>query len=169
MDTEKYDHFTYGLMLATKLKAIKHIDENNCHFFRATAQDELKELEDRISQAHGVILIAIDGTDSDFDWKNSDSLIEQPSYLFAVVKETDSTDTDSIFNALTECKEIGHQIISKMLQDRVKYKSGLGYLEPSTFRMKGFGPIGDNFYGVLLSFLFEKGIKYIINQEMWED
>lgn len=169
MATEKYNHFSYGLMLATKLKAIKHIDDNDCHFFRATAQDELKELEDRISQAHDVILIAIDGTDSDFDWKNSDSLIEQPSYLFAVVQETDSSDTDSVFKALTHCKVIGHQIMSKMLQDRSKYKSGLDYLEPSSYRMKGFGPIGDNFYGVLLSFLFEKGIEYKINKEMWED
>lgn len=164
---QAYNHFEYGEMLATKLKPISHSPTDK-HFFRATQQDELEELTERISAASGTILIAIDGTQSSLDASKADSLMEQPLYYFAVVQQTDSTNSTTIFEAQSKCKKILIQIVSKMLQDAYINKSGLALLDKSSFLMKGFGPIADNFFGVLMSFSLNEGLNFKLNPEMWE-
>ena len=168
MGTIKYNHFEYGEMLASKLKAIKHTKED-VHFFRATEQTRYEDLVDSMSSAHGTILIALNGAVSDFLWVDSDSLMERPQYSFCVLKNTVSDDTDTIFLAQSECKEIAMQIIARMLRDSDSYKNnGLNLINKNSFKIEGIGPVGDNFYGVELSFSFDQGTDFRIDTTMWE-
>ncbi|MDR0824603.1 MAG: hypothetical protein LBN74_05875 [Prevotella sp.] len=166
MDNRKYNHYEYCETIARKLKPIQHTDEKR-QFFKSTEQEELDELNERISDTSGVLFIAIDGTESSFDWRNSDSLMEQPSYLFAIVEQTEGGNAASIFQAQQHCKAIAMQVVASMMQDYHDYKNGLELLEPATFRMKGFGPIGNNYYGVLVGFSFNQGTNYEINPALW--
>ena len=167
MDNGKYNHYEYCEAIARKLKAIRHTDEKQ-KFYRATEQDEIQDLEERLSEASGMLFIAIDGTESEFDWKNSDSLMEQPSYKFAIVEQTEQGNSGSIFKALKHCEVIARQVIFKMMDDYHGHQKGMELLEPSSFQMKGFGPLRDSFYGVLVGFSFNQGINYKLNKDLWE-
>jgi len=166
MDT--YNHFDYGQKLALKLKAIEN-GEKDKGFFEATEQEDLPSLNERISSASGTILIAVDTGESAFDWQNSDSLMEMPYYAFAIVQQTTSGDVQSIISAQQNCKQIAKEIMAKMLQDSHARKEGLEYLERKSFHIKSFGPVGGNFYGVMLFFFFNRGVNYTLNPEMWKD
>jgi hypothetical protein len=128
---QPYNHFEYGETLAQKLKAIAHTDSEQ-HYYRATEMEDLQELNARLSGARGMILVAIDGCNSDFGWENSDSLMERPQYFFVVAKATPGNDTAQIFTSQSECKAVALQIIARMMQDGNSYKpqSPLQFLEP---------------------------------------
>ncbi len=162
-ETKKYNHFEYGKMLADKLKPIQG------RYYKATEQTEMQELSVQLSEAKDTILIAVDGAESSFSFPNSDSLLEYPKYSFAIVSQTDSSDVQTVLNAQNKCKEFAKQIIAKMLQDAIKYKNGLEFVDGGSFKIAGMGPVGDNFYGVLLTISFSQGISYCLNKSMWED
>jgi len=163
---EKYNHYTYCEDIARKLKPILHTNDKK-QFFKATGQDDIDELNERLSEASGMLFIAIDETESVFDWQNSDSLMEQPVFLFAIVKQTEIGNSSTIFQAQQECKNTALQVIYKMMDDYHEHVNGMDLLEPSSFRMKGFGPLRENFYGVLVGFSFNQGINYILNPDLW--
>ncbi|MDR1455529.1 MAG: hypothetical protein LBJ01_07760 [Tannerella sp.] len=165
---QQYHHFEYGESLARRLKAISHTDTQQ-QFYRATEVEELSELNARLSSASGMILVAIDGNNSDFGWKNSDSLMERPQYFFMVAKQTVSGDTDTVFTAQQECAAIVRQIIARMVRDHQRYDSGMTYLDESSFTARGVGPIGENFYGVILGFNMDVGLDCRIDQTCWNE
>lgn len=165
---QQYNHFEYGEMLARKLKPISHTNQKQ-RYYRATELEELEELNDRLSSAEGIILIAIDGNNSDFGYNNSDNLMELPQYFFIVAKSAPSNDTDNIFTAQAECKSIGMQIIARMMQEGRNYNAPLQFLDPNKITIRGIGPIGDNFYGIIIGFNFNWGVNYTIDKTMWED
>jgi hypothetical protein len=164
---DKYNHYEYCEDIARKLKPIQHTEAKK-RFFQATEQDDLPSLNERISSASGVLFIAIDGTESSFDWRNSDSLMEQPYYLFAIIEQTKSGKSSSIFDAQQHCRQIAMQVIARMMHDYHDQVKGMDLLDPSSFLMKGFGPIRNNYYGVLVSFSFNQGINYEINPALWD-
>lgn len=163
-----YNHFNYAEMLARRLKAISHTDKD-CHFFRATEQTELRELEDNITAAKGTILIAIDGVNSNFSWNLSDSLMERPMYSLVIARQTSSTDSETVFAAQKQCKEIALQCIAKLLQDAEKDVRGCMFIDEGSFSIDGFGPIADMFYGVIVSYSFTQGLNYMIDSAMWNE
>lgn len=164
---ERYNHFEYFENIARKLKSIKHSDEKP-HFFRATDQDEPQDLEQRLSSASGMLLIAIDGAESTFGWKISDSLMEQPLFHFAIVEQTEIGNSSTIFNAQSNCKKNAMQVIARMMNDYHNHTKGMDLLDPASFTMQGFGPIRNSFYGVMVDFSFEQGVDYTINDELWD-
>ena len=163
-----YNHFQYGEMLARKLKAIAHTDENE-HYYRATEAENLQELNERLSSANGMILIAIDGCNSDVSWNDSDSLMELPQYFFVIAKETAGNDIAKIFESQSECKAVALQIIARMKKDGRDFNLSLQYLEEKSITVRGIGPIGDNFYGVIFGFNMNYGINYQLDKSMWEE
>lgn len=165
---QKYSHFEYGESLARRLKAISHTDEQQ-HFYRATEAEELTDLNARLSSASGMILVAIDGSNSDFSWKNSDSLMERPQYFFIVARQTTSGDTDTLFAAQVECSAVVRQIISRMVFDHQRYEHGMTYLDESSFTARGIGPIGENFYGIILGFNLDVGLDCRIDKTLWNE
>jgi hypothetical protein len=164
----KYNHYSYCEMLATRLKPIGHTT-NERRFFRATEQDSPEELATRISAAQGTILVAIDGADSSFSMPNSDLLVEKPAYSLLLLSQTESDNTDSIFAAQQSCRQIAKEIIAKMLEDALKYLNGLEFVDGNSFKVGGIGPVGDNFYGVNMSYTFIQGTPYSLTPGMWND
>ncbi|MDL2262457.1 hypothetical protein LJC11_03025 [Bacteroidales bacterium OttesenSCG-928-I21] len=130
----------------------------------------MQELNDRLSSAHGMILVAIDGTNSDFGWNNSDNLMKRPQYFFVVAKAAPSNDTNNVFIAQKESEAVASQIVARMMQDGSSYHpdSALQFLDPASMTFRGIGPIGDNFYGVIFGFNFNRPVNYMINKNMWE-
>jgi hypothetical protein len=165
---QKYDHFGYGETLARRLKAISHSDGRQ-QFYRATEVEELTDLVARLSSASGMILVAIDGNNSDFSWKDSDSLMERPQYFFIVAQQTESGDTDSIFAAQQACKVVVRQIISRMVVDHQRYAHGMTFLDESSLTVRGIGPLGENFYGVILGFNLDVGLDCRIDNSFWNE
>lgn len=162
-ETIKYDHFEYGEMLAKSLNPIQK------RYYKATEQTDMQEFTKQMSEARDIILIAVDGSESSFSFPNSDSLLEYPKYSFAVLSQTDSSEVHTLLNAQKKCKRIAEQIIAKMLQDSKKSTAGLQFVDGGSFKIAGMGPIGDNFYGVLLTFSFSHGISYVLDKSMWEE
>lgn len=160
-----YNHYEYCEAIARNLKAIQHTDTDH-HFFRAIEQTELSELEQNISSAHGMIMIAIDGSFSSFQHE-SDSLVQRPTYTIVIAEQTKASDTDTVFQAIADSRASMMQVISRMLCDAKNYQHDCDLIDPSTFQLEGFGPIGDLFYGVILSFSLAEGVNFAVNPEMW--
>lgn len=160
-----YNHYEYCEAIARKLKSIQHTDTDR-HFFRAIEQSELQELEQNISSAHGMIMIAIDGSFSSFQYQ-ADSLMERPTYSVIIAKQTKSTDTDTIFQAIYDSKVAMKQVLSRIMCDARSYKYSCDMIDTSSFQLEGFGPIGDLFYGVILTFSMVEGVNFKLNSEMW--
>lgn len=163
----RYNHYAYCEDIARRLKPIKHTDKKP-KFFTAAGQEDLPDLEARMSEISGILFIAINGTESTFDWKNSDNLMEQPSYLFAIIEQTEVGDSRTIHPAQQHCKLLAMAVISQMMQDYHNQKNGMDLLDPSSFEMKGFGPVKENFYGVLVGFSFNQGTNYEIDPTLWD-
>lgn len=161
-----YNHFKYTEKLATQLAPIAHT-VHQPRFFRATEQTEMIELNEMITKARGMIMIAIDGATSEFSLNNTDSLMERPGYSLVIAKQTKSTDTNTIFEAQKECKEVMTEVIGRLLQDFNNYKDSCDKIDTSSFQLSGFGPIGDLFYGVILDFYLDEGVSFKLNPSMW--
>lgn len=162
----KYNHFEFCEALARKLRPVGHTDGDR-HFFRATENTAPQELYDRISSAHGMIMVAIDGIDEDYSWPGSDSLMVKPGYSIVVAKQTQGNDTNTIFQAQRESHLVMRECMAKMLQDAAVYKNGCEFIDAGSFFVEGIGPLGDLFYGVILSFTLDHGVEYKLNPEMW--
>jgi len=163
----KYNHFEYTEMLARQLIPISHTDTDR-HYFRASEESELKELNEMMSQAHGMIMIAIDGKNSEFGFNLADNLIEKSGFSLVIAKQTTSSDTDTIFQAQKDSYNVMMNIVARYMRDYQHSNYGCDFLDPESFAFEGFGPIGDLFYGVILDFYLETGVNYKINPEMWK-
>lgn len=160
-----YNHFAYGEMLATKLKGIAHTPQKRT-FFQATEQEEFGTLDQQVSQVSGTVLVAIDGANADFSWE-PDNMTEKPQYFFVIVTPTQSDDANTIHQAQEQCRGIGKQIIAKMMNDCLNFDNGLATLDMSSFLIRGAGPIGDNFYGVLVGFNLLNPFEFTIDNTYW--
>lgn len=162
----KYNHFAYCEDFARKLKLIGHTDKDR-HFYRATENTRPEEFHEQISSAHGMIMVAIDGIDEDYSWPGSDSLMVKPGYSIVIAKQTRSNDSNTIFTAQRESHLVIRECMAKMLQDAALYKNGCEFIDAGSFFVEGIGPLGDLFYGVILSFTLDHGVEYKLNPEMW--
>lgn len=162
---EQYNHFRYGELLAKHLKPIAHSDEQQ-RFFPATEEEQFLSIEDRISNIKGTILIAIDGSNSDFSWQ-PDNMTEKPQYFFVILQNTNSDRTETIFQAQRECRFIAHQIISRMMNDYVHSEYNLMALDPDSFTIRGVGPFADNFFGILVGFNLLNSFNFTLKPEYW--
>ncbi|MDD4778904.1 MAG: hypothetical protein PHV53_11545, partial [Fermentimonas sp.] len=59
-------------------------------------------------------------------------------------------------------------IIARMLHDYNNYIDDCDKIDPNSFQLSGFGPIGDSFYGVILDFNLNEGVNYMLNPSMWK-
>lgn len=159
---ELYNHFAIAEKFATRLKAIGHSPENpKC--FKAYGLEDLFNFDDRLSSLNGYILIAVDGHESDSSANRSDGLTDTRHYAYIVARNTISDRTETIESAFAECRKLCKQIRNALLQD----ESLLGYLNRDT-QINGIGPIGDNFYGCMLSISVDEPENYFVDDSYWE-
>ena len=157
----EYDHFTYGEALASSLKPISHSSQRR-RFFTAFGLEDLITLDDSLSSVTGTILIAIDGCESDSKDNGADNLTDKQVYSFIVAQNTISGNPETINKAAQQCKGICKQIRNKLLQD----PNLAGFIDRNT-QINGIGPIGDNFYGTVLTFYLNIQEEYFIDQNYW--
>ena len=59
------------------------------------------------------------------------------------------------------------QIVCRIMLDWNEERNGLQFLELNSMTFRGIGPMGDNFYGVMLGFNLRKPIPFSIDKSMW--
>lgn len=158
-----YEHFKYGEQLAIRLKPISHIPEKP-RFFEAFGLEDLFNLDDKISSITGTILIAVDGYESDSKDNGADGLNDTMQYAFIVARNTIADRPQTITTAFRECRKICKQIRNHLLQDHTL----ANFIDRDT-QINGIGPIGDNFYGCLLSFSMEESEDLTIDSTFWNE
>lgn len=150
----EYDHFAYGEALASALKAISHTSQKK-RFFTAFGLEDLISLDDNLSSINGTILIAVDGCESGSEDNEADSLNDKQVYSFIVARNTISGNPETINQTAKQCKSICKQIRNKLLKD-------IKYVDRNT-QINGIGPIGDNFYGTVLTFFVNVPEEFIVD------
>ena len=158
----EYDHFTYGEALASSLKAILHTPQK-IRFFTAFGLEDLTTMDDNLSSINGTILIAVDGCESDSEDNGADGLNDKQIYSFIVARNTISGNPSSINQAAKECKKICKQIRNRLIND----PSLVGIIDRNT-QINGIGPIGDNFYGTVLTFSLDVPEDFFIDINYWQ-
>lgn len=159
MDT--YNHFNYGERLASKIKPIAHTPEKP-RYFKAFGLEDLFTFDEKLSSVIGTILIAVDGYESDSKDNGADGLTDTQQYAFIVARNTVSDRSDTIASAFSECRKICKQIRNALFQD-VQLSS---IIDRDT-QINGIGPIGDNFYGCLLSFSIRESENFLLDETFW--
>lgn len=162
----KYNHFQICELLATKHKAIQSSDINP-RFFRATERMDLTELNQNISVASGTIVIAIEMGDTSFRYQNSDQLSSRPVYKMVIASQTESSDSDTIFEAIDRCNQVAHDFISRLMCFARAERHGCESIDANSFYIEAIGPIGDLFYGVMLEFSTHDLVNYSVNPDVW--
>lgn len=160
---EQYNHFEYGEHIARHLKQISHTDKKP-KFFTAFGLEDLYQFEEKLSGVTGTILIAIDGLESNSDDNGADSLNDHHTYSFIIARNTDSDRSETITVAAKDCSVLAKQIRNLLfhtpeLIDTIERKT----------EITGIGPIGDNFYGVILTFSLRIPETFFIDQTFWND
>ena len=94
--------------------------------------------------------------------------MSRSGFSLVIAKQTTKSDVETIFTAQKESREIMMQVISRYMKDYHGCNHGCDNLDPGSFSFTGIGPIGDQFYGVILDFYVAEGLNYKINPEMWK-
>lgn len=144
---ETYDHYTYCEDLARQLKAVGHTDARP-RFFTAFGLEDLYDFEDRLSAVGpGMVLIAVDGTEMDSEGNRADGIADTYTYSVILAGSTRRDRPGTLAQAVARCKAVALQVRNLLLLDpdlRGKLRQ--------EFSLNGIGPIGDGFYGVMLTY-----------------
>nr|DAI42965.1 MAG TPA: hypothetical protein [Caudoviricetes sp.] len=154
----EYDHFAFGEALASSLKDISHTTQKK-RFFTAFGLEDLTTLDDKLSSVSGTILIAVDGCESESEDNGADGLNDKQVYSFIIAQNTVSGNPETINQAAKQCKKICKQIRNKLLKD-------IQYVDRNT-QINGIGPIGDNFYGTVLTFFVNVPEEFFVDSSYY--
>lgn len=160
---EPYNHFTYGELIARRLKAISHTDDRP-RFFTAFGIEDLYNFDDKLSSVTGTILIAVDGHESDSTDNGFDSLYDRRSYSYIVARNTINDRPETINQAADQCR-----LLAKQIRNRLFNEQCLKSVIDRNTQITGIGPIGDNFYGVILSFALNENEDFYIDPTYWKE
>lgn len=159
---ETYDHYTYCEALSRKLKAVGHTDQRP-RFFTAFGLEDLYNFEDKLSVVGpGMVLIAVDGTEMDSEGNRADGLADTYTYSVILARNTLRDRPATITQAVRECKSAALQVRNLLMLD-----PDLRHMLSPGFSLNGIGPIGDGFYGVMLTFSIAEYPDLTIDKKQW--
>lgn len=161
-----YNHFGYVEKLARTLKSVGHRDDDR-HFMKFDEAVELEDLALQTTSVAGMLLVAIDGHNSDFSLNGADALQETPQYFIVVLKNCPDVDMSLYYSTKLDCKTVAVECIKKMLIDRHNNIDGLQHLDTGSITCRGVGPIGDAFFGVIVGFTLTDPKSFKLNPDMW--
>ena len=156
-----FDFISYAEGLARRLKAVGHTDDRR-RFFTSFGLEDLVSFTDRLSSLEGFVMIAVDGHESESADNRADALDETRHYGVIICRNTVSDNPASVSSAFAESDRLCRVVRNRMLHE----------LRPRISRdteINGIGPIGDNFYGCLLSFSMGETEGFANDQTEWED
>jgi len=169
-----FDFAGYFENIARKLKAIGHTDSQK-HFFRSTQAVHPEELLKQGSVARYPALVIIERADGRMIDRDSDNLLTKELYAFQILMPAADQAPDAIETVMGQCKEIYKKIVAKMIRDKkadmkvaiTMQQTGLRNLETADISYQQIGPMGDNLYGLYVSFSIvdPAGVKF--NQDDW--
>ena len=164
----EYNHFEYGEMLAEKLCPIIESKDKK-RYYTCSESENLYDFTRRLSSVKDVVMIALDGCNSDYEMNGADALLEIPQYFFLFLQTAKTDSPADILAKQKGCKRICEQVQAYMLQEmKQPFKTTpLKCLQPDSFTIRGIGPVGDNFYGALLGFNFKLSTNYQLDSEYW--
>lgn len=157
-----YNHFEYMEQVARSLKPIAH-SAGRKRFFTAYGLEDLYNIDDRLSDLKGFVLIAVDGYEGDCTMNGADGLTDTRQYGVIIAHHTHNDNPETIDRAFMECNRLCLQVRNKLLCDE-SLRIYLG----KDWQLNGIGPIGDGFYGCLLSFSLSDWSDYVVDPELWE-
>ncbi len=156
-----FDFLSYAEVLAGRLKAVGH-SEGHRRFFHSFGLEDLVFFTDRLSSLDGFVMIAVDGHESESTDNRADALADTRHYGIIICRNTVADDPASISSAFADADRLCREVRNRMLHELRPYIS-------RDTEINGIGPIGDNFYGCLLSFTVEDTEGFAIDQTQWED
>jgi len=161
----EYNHFIYCERLARHLKAVAHTDSRP-RFFTAFGLEDLYNFEDRLSGVTGTVMIAVDGQESESAGNGADALSDNDTYCIILARNTQRDKPQSINEAVAACKQLAKQVRNFLLAD-----PDLAYTQTvdRNTTLNGIGPIGDGFYGVVLTYRIISYNSFMVEPEYWED
>ena len=157
---QKFDYVSYMEMLATQLKELQHVPDQNRHFFKTASLVSLDELLQGLNQAEFPALCIVDSPEGKFTDRDSSNLLDLQYYYFFVLVKADIDDAGSRNTAISRSSDIAKKILSKMFRDKQnEYRNiwaepcyGLAHLNRDSISYRAVGPIADNCYGLWCSF-----------------
>jgi hypothetical protein len=166
-----FDFVSYMRTVATQLKEIQHSEEK-CAFHRVTNLASLEELLANGNFIEDYQMIVEDVMEGNFD-TNGNTLIDNPTFRFYIVKQAANDDFDSKEECKRNCKVVAKKIISRLFHDNFEDKKfpavpvGLANLQRESFQYFSIGPIMDNMWGVEVSFSLLEGAGISYDENDW--
>ncbi len=168
----EFNFTEYMRDIAIKLKDIAHTAETK-KFHRISSIAKLEELLSSSSNAGYPALIVVDNREGRYLDRNSDNLLDSRYYSFYVIKNVANQDIAGREAAIKECETIIKKILGKFFNDMandnrgIQPQTGLRNLNRDSITYYTIGPIGDNCFGIQVTFtmLQPTGIKY--NADDW--
>lgn len=156
----KYDHYTYGRMIAGRLKGIND-------FLESVGDEDPAEIDSRILNAKLPMLIAVDGCDTDFQLHDDEHLTGYRTYVFILLDRAPDSHFRSILEARKRCLELSGHIVGRLFHDYIDEAGGLEYLDTESIKVSPVGPFGDNLYGLSLEFSINPPMSYVLDPTVW--
>jgi len=163
-----YNHLEYMEEVASLCKDIAH-SKPRPRFFKSTGLANLDGLIARLNTAYFPCLVAENNEDERFSDNVSDNVLSVPFYSFYILLKANPGNDDEIFSARTKAKEIAKKVVARMCNDGLNERYGLDLLEYNSIRFLGVGPLGDNGYGVMVSFSVKQVAGVFYNSNDWMD
>lgn len=157
-----FDPKTYFTDVASKHKEILHTDGKKKFY----VTEDNSDFFDLITQTTGIkgpflVLMNTSGKLTG----DLDNFIDSPYVVLFVMQYVDSTKPSQMDERIQQCKQIGKEILAKMLHDKFNQENGLDYMDFSQIDYRKAGPIG-NYAGYYFGFVIpdDAGLEYDANK-----
>ncbi len=172
----RYNHKTYTLDIATKLKELEHTT-GNPHWHRVYGIADIEEFAENQGITDGYQLLMEENDDNRFIDNRSDNLISRFFHAFYISKSFEGGSPDDKEEAKEACKTVAKKVISKYLRDyktdaalpKSNWVYGLAQLEPESFSMRTIPPMGDNYISVYVSFTLLDTADVVYDSGDWNE
>lgn len=150
-----YNHVEYFRKIAINVVAIQHTDEA-FKFSRCSGISNLEELLSSLSKIKFPHLVAFDTREGTYTDQLSDDVVDRKYFSFGLFKHVKNGDHDQLEQSRVDIESIVKTIIGKMRHDKQNEKNGLRDLKMNSISYREAGPIGDNCWGMIVSFNMEE-------------
>lgn len=134
----------------------------------------MEELLQNLSTAKFPALIVEDMPEGRFIDERSDNVIDRRYFSFYVIKQAKVDDAADRSLVISDCKTIVNKIMSRMFKDfkeaNINFNSTarlLRNLERGSIGYRAVGPVGDNCYGIWVSFTLIDSTGIIYSESDW--
>ena len=141
-----YDHNTFTLEMATRLRMIQHTSDHPRHFLVNGAED-LSSLDERLLSVSGPVLIAIDSSEFETSANGADFKMDAVSYAIIIASPVTKTDQHTIEIAVKNSTAALLQVRNVLIQRYGNLVHGFHFMPT--------GLIGDSFHGESMDFVFD--------------